>query len=767
MPISDILRRWRKSLQTKSTLAIIITAGVLMELSSAVQYWFAREGIKQEVQHRAKSELKVKNLEIEKVITAVETASNSTVWMLEQQLGRPDSLASVMRQMILHNDHIMGCGMGFMPDYYPQKGRWFEPYVDRLPDGSCVDMQIGSEAHDYLKSDWYAIPMQSGKGYWTEPYFDDAGGKTVMITYAQPVRDKQGRVVAIFGTDVSLEWLSKVLNEHHIYPSSYNLMVSRTGKLMACPVESLVMEKSIQEVTAHYADTSVKRVNSQMMEGLSGQATIIDEDGEKNYVFFAPVGRDSILSNGEQLGWSMAVVCSDREIYQGLRQISNVLLFLMLLGLVLLAFILKRVIKGFQRLQAVNAEKERVDNELTLARNIQMAMLPKAYTPHPDHGDVVVHAALTPARQVGGDFYDYFQSGDKLLFCIGDVAGKGVPAALVMAVARSMFQMLSANETMPDSIVSQMNEAMARDNDYNIFITFFVGMLDLPTGRLRYCNAGHKAPWILHAPQKADADENRENSWTVTPLAMDPNLPIGAMTGWDFSVQEYDVSTGDMIFLYTDGLNEAENANHDQFEREGIPQILQTMAERDDPKGLIDGMTDAVFRFVGDTDQSDDLTMLAIQYLHQPQDNGSCAEITLPNDINETPQLAEFLEVFCEEAGLGPSASMQVNLAMEEAVVNVMNYAYPEGEKGDVHIKAEIDGENLKFTITDSGQPFDPTAQEEIDISLPAEQRPIGGLGIHLMRHYMDQVHYKRLDGLNVLTLLKQIKTTTDKDQEK
>ena len=178
MPISDILRRWRKSLQTKSTLAIIITAGVLMELSSAVQYWFAREGIKQEVQHRAKSELKVKNLEIEKVITAVETASNSTVWMLEQQLGRPDSLASVMRQMILHNDHIMGCGMGFMPDYYPQKGRWFEPYVDRLPDGSCVDMQIGSEAHDYLKADWYTIPMQSGKGYWTEPYFDDAGGKT-------------------------------------------------------------------------------------------------------------------------------------------------------------------------------------------------------------------------------------------------------------------------------------------------------------------------------------------------------------------------------------------------------------------------------------------------------------------------------------------------------------------------------------------------------------------------------------------------------------
>ena len=467
--------------------------------------------------------------------------------------------------------------------------------------------------HDYLKADWFTVPLKAGKGYWTEPYYDDAGGKAYMISYAQPLRDAQGRIVGVFGTDVSLEWLTHVLNDHHIYPSSYNLMVSRTGQLMACPVESLVMQKTIQEVTAGMGDTAVKKLNQQMLDGLSGQATVIDEDGEKNYVFFAPIGRDSLLSDGERLGWSMAVVCSDREIYQGLRQVGNYQLLLMLAGLLLLAYILSRAAKGIQRLQTVNAEKERVVNELNLARNIQMAMLPKASSPFSGHDEIVVHAALTPAREVGGDFYDYFLSDDKLLFCIGDVAGKGVPAALVMAVARSMFQMLSARETTPDSIVSQMNEAMARDNSYNIFITLFVGVLDLPTGKLHYCNAGHKAPWILHSRDDQAAVGN-DGQWRMTPLPMNPNLPIGAMPGWTFTAQERDIPSDAIIFLYTDGLTEAENAVHGQFGEEGMMQSLKALPEESGPKALIDTMTDAVGHFVGETAQSDDLTMLAIQY---------------------------------------------------------------------------------------------------------------------------------------------------------
>ena len=592
-----------------------------MEITSAIQYYFAREGIRQEVEHRAESELRVKNLEIEKLLSTVEATANSTVWMVEQRLNMPDSLPSVMRHMIEGAPNIMGCGIGFSPNYYPTKGRWYEPYMVEKGDGSFEYHQIGSERHDYHQADWFAVPMKTNKGYWTEPYFDEAGGKTLMITYSQPIHDAQGRTVAVFGADVALDWLTKVLNEHHLYPSSYNLMVSRTGQLMACPTESLVMQKSIHEVTANMTDTSVRTVNKQILNGQSGQATITDENGEKNYVFFAPIGRDSLLNNSEQLGWSMVVVCSDQEIYKGLRRIGTAQLMLMLVGLALLGYILSRSIKGFQRLQAVNIEKEKVVRELSLARNIQMAMLPKAYTPSNGHDNIDMYASVTPARQVGGDFYGYSLNDNKLLFCIGDVAGKGIPAAMVMAMARSIFQMLSTQESAPDIIVKLMNKEMTRENEYDIFITLFVGVLDLSTGRLQYCNAGHKAPWILQPLSEETATSDSCNHRSVTLLPMKPHLPIGSMPEWEYVAEECTIRPGSILFLYTDGLTEAENAVHEEFGKERTLQVLQEQDAGGTCEQLIHNMTDAVTQFVGDTEQSDDLTMFAIRYGHTNHSN--------------------------------------------------------------------------------------------------------------------------------------------------
>ena len=163
MNIRQKLNQWRKSLSTKSTLAVIITAGVLMELTSAIQYWYAREGIRQEVEQRAESELRVKNLEIEKILSSVEATANTTVWMIEQHLSTPDELPTVMKHMIEGAPNIMGCGIGFLPNYYPSKGQWFEPYVVEREDGSLEHLQIGSERHNYHQADWYAIPMKTNK----------------------------------------------------------------------------------------------------------------------------------------------------------------------------------------------------------------------------------------------------------------------------------------------------------------------------------------------------------------------------------------------------------------------------------------------------------------------------------------------------------------------------------------------------------------------------------------------------------------------------
>ncbi len=413
------------------------------------------------------------------------------------------------------------------------------------------------------------------------------------------------------------------------------------------------------------------------------------------------------------------------------------IILLQLLGLGILAFIIQRYVRGVLRLHQVNTEKERIVGELNVARGIQEAMQPKASPAFSGHNDIDLYAWQTPAWEVGGDFCDFSIRDEKLFFCIGDVSGKGVPAALVMAVARSTFRMLIVRESAPERIVTAMNDLMAQDNDYYMFITLFVGVLDLPTGRLRYTNAGHTPVYV-----------------DGKPLPVDPNIAVGVLGDFQYSEQEAEIPSGSTIFLYTDGLTEAEDARHDQFGTQRMEAHLKAGTSQQ----LVEGMKAAVSDFVGDTEQSDDLTMLAIRYVRQLSATRLHRTLTLPCDVGEIPRLAEMVEEVCDEVSLAPAAAMQVNLALEEAVVNVMKYAYPKGLESDVTIDA--DAEWMTFVVSDSGQPFDPTIREEVDTTLPVEERPIGGLGIHLIRRLMDSINYERREGRNILTLRKRIHPT-------
>ena len=587
-------KNWIKSLQTKSSLALLVTAAVLIELTSAVQYWYAKKGIREEVEQRAKSELKVKGLEIQNILTAVEVAMKNHAWEAEQMLALPDSMYSVARRLAEQNDQIVGAGISFVPNFYPKMGRWFEPYVKAEKGKAAVMSQLGSETHDYTQMDFYTMTMKSGEPYWSEPYLDSDGAHAMVTTYAYPLRDKTGKVVAIMGADVSLDWLEKLINASHIYPSSYNMMISRTGQLMVCPVESLVMRQNIQEATAGMKDTTMQSINREMLAGRSGQTVVTDDNGEKNYVFYSPIKGAT--------GWSMAVVCSDKEIYYGLRQVGFNLLLLMLFGLALMAYIIARAIRNFKRLQAVNAEKERIGSELRIANGIQMGMLPKIFPPYPDRDDMDIYGSLVPAKEVGGDLYDFYIRDEKLFFCIGDVSGKGVPASLVMAVTRSLFRTVSAHEDNPSNIVMKLNEAMTEMNESCMFVTLFVGALDLSTGRLHYCNAGHCPPLLIG------------NELTLLPV--DTNIPVGFLAEWQYTSQQITLPPQTSIFLYTDGLTEARNAEKEMFGKQRMNDVIRKAIEegKTAPEQTIRMMAEAKNRFVNGNEQSDDLTMLAIRY---------------------------------------------------------------------------------------------------------------------------------------------------------
>jgi sigma-B regulation protein RsbU (phosphoserine phosphatase) len=400
---------------------------------------------------------------------------------------------------------------------------------------------------------------------------------------------------------------------------------------------------------------------------------------------------------------------------------------------------------AYDQLEETTAQKAAIESDLRIASGIQMGMLPEKFPTRADRDDVLLYASLTPAKEVGGDLFDFYFRDEKLFFCIGDVSGKGVSASLFMAVTRSTFRTVSAHESMPDRIVTIMNKTIADMNKNHMFVTLFVGVLDLPTGRLRYCNAGHDAPLLIGAG--------------IGELPCDSNIPVGFMPKWKYSLQEAQIFTGTTIFLFTDGLTEAMDANNAQFQMERINDVASCALanQQQEPRQLIEQMIEAVHQFVGDAEQSDDLTMMGIQYIMQQSDVKMQKSIVLPNDTQEVPRLNAFVEEVCQTVGFDDIVTMKVNVAVEEAVVNVMKYAYPAGHRGDVTIEAASNDTRLKFTIIDSGKPFDPTVQAEIDTTLPAKERKMGGLGIHIMRQNMDSMNYERMDNLNVLTLRKKL----------
>ena len=438
------------------------------------------------------------------------------------------------------------------------------------------------------------------------------------------------------------------------------------------------------------------------------------------------------------------------------RQIGG-LIALGIFALAFLAYILyrhrihKRHVKAhddlktaYDKLETDTTGKERAGSELRIATNIQQMFVPKQF---PLLDNIGLFASLTPSKEVGGNFFDYLIRDNMLFFCIGDVAEKGVPAAITLATVKSEFHAAAAHESLPQHIVSTINQIVTEGSDTPIAVTLFVGALDLLTGRMIYTNAGHTAPVLVGSG--------------IGLLPIDQNTPVGQQANSTFTSQSTLIDPGTVIFLYTNGVTEAENNEHDTFGKDRMMgEALQVLHGKDSsPKAIIDSMNASILRFTDGAEQNDDMAMMAIRYT--PKSNGATYQrsISLSNDVeNEVPRLTRFTENVCEALHLNDKISAGIKLALEEAVVNVMNYAYSKDTKGDVHIEACADQSTLRFVIRDHGQPFDPTSVPEADTSQPAEERPIGGLGVHIIRQYMDTVHYERTDGENVFTIAKQFK---------
>lgn len=614
--------------------------------------------------------LDINNERINTVLTTIETGAANNHVDIEENIHNEEGLKEAMRWLLQLNPHAIGVGVAFIDNYFPEKGRWHELYASRDSTGINIE-QIGSEHHDYLHAEWFTTCLKKKKGCWSDAYYDDAGAHDILCTYALPIHDAKGRIVGVMGTDVSTNWLQDQLkemdeknyeNSFWKYKStddrkedknerewlySYSFIVQRDGTYLVHPQEERIMKENLFKEVMDTKDSIDNKLIDKIKKGErgyidNGDIIEITIDEQSSYVFYAPI---------EHTGWSTVIVVPAMAINLLGYIFGGLVVAVMTIGIIIVLtssyvivrhttkplkrlaafagevaqghfdtplptikkhdeiWLLRMSFEGMQkslaeyieRLKKTTALKASIDSELRIAHSIQMAMLPKDFPPYPERHDIDIYGELSPAKAVGGDLFDFYLHDEQLFFCVGDVSGKGVPASMVMAVICSMFRYISGHTSSPDQIVSDLNNAISEKNEASMFVTLFVGVLDLKSGLMRYSNAGHDAPMLIGR--------------NVGLLPCDPNLPVGVMPGWKFTLQEAVIDRNTTIFLYTDGLNEAEDNLHAQFGKERVQAVAETLLaqKRHQPKTLIASMSDAVQEFVGDAEQSDDLTMLAIQ----------------------------------------------------------------------------------------------------------------------------------------------------------
>ena len=702
----------KDSLSARLTYRIMAVVLVMMAIIAGVVYFTIRRYMLAEAEERYLGFLLENHQEIRRKLSDVHVAAENNVHDIERDIDDPDKMFDHMQRIIRQNRSIVCCALLFKQDHYPSKGRVFVPCARKDAADSIIVSRIDSTYNSYFYREWFQNQLKADRSTWTDPYFESqffAGDQEprLLTTYVVPIHDHDGRPVALLSVDLSLEWLrnelmediSEINNQYEkgLQHQSYFFIVNREGTYIIHPKKELMLtpcDRNIGKTMLAHRGTCVMEI-----------------DGVKSRLYYRSL---------KYVNWTMVIVAPLDVIMANAKVLNIIILAVMIIGLLAIYLFCRRQIKEIA--DPFAAQKAAVDRELTIAHDIQMGLLPQSF---PEHADIDLYAAQTPARDVGGDLYDYFVHKGRLVFCIGDVSGKGVPAALLMAVMRAMFRSEARRACSAAEIVGTMNRNLSEEYAGDDFVTMFVGILDLASGHLDYCNAGHEAPLL-----------------SGQPLPVLPNLPVGALADWTYEGQQEQLQSGDMLFLSTDGLSEAKNAADEQFGRKHVLQLAndhRSLAA----KPLIELMMSEVSSHTGDALQSDDITMLAVRWLG----NG----LTLKPSMDDIGRLAPFITSAANRAGIEGKEAKRLRLAAEETVANIINY----GQATAIKLQATVADNQLELTIDDDGLPFDPTQDSPTDLSVPPDQRPPGGLGIMLLHQMTDGLDYQRIDGHNVLKIKK------------
>ena len=717
---------------------------VMMAVITGFVYFTVRTYMLTEAQERYEGALLRDHEEFRRRLSDVMVATKNNLHNIEQDINDPEKIIAHLERILQVNPTILSSGVVYEPNYFPGKPRCLELYATWDSAGVMHLGKIENENNIYENRSWFRRGMSQDSANWSEVYFEnelipDVSGRRQVTTYYIPVHDAQGRRVAVFGSDLPLEFLRKemmndlqALNEEHEQGNkhhSFNFVINHKGTYIIHPDRKRIQNDNFFQESRLTSNTIDDDIVASMRNGEKGSA-MVEIDGVPSWIYY---------SNVKHMDWIIGIVVPKETIVRNGRTLNSIILAMILLALLAIYYFCRRTIKDTT--SPVTAHQAVIDRELKIAHNIQMAMLPHmppkslSGTSEANASAVDLFASLTPAREVGGDLYDFLLHDNRLLFCIGDVSGKGIPAALVMAVTRSLFHSIATAEADPERIVWRINRAICEGNEACMFVTMFVGVLDLTTGLLSYCNAGHEPPLL-----------------TGELLPVKRNLPVGAMDDWIFESQQVQLQTGDLLFLFTDGLSEAKNHDGELLGRRHVVQMARQHTSLT-AQQLVELMEDEIHRHAADAEQSDDITLLAIKWTPS-QFSILNSQLSMKAALDDMALLQPYIENVARETGIDNKEAKRLRLAVEEAVINTINY----GHATTINLQASVADQQLTLTIDDDGQPFDPTQGSATDLSLPPDQRPPGGMGIIFLQTMTDGLSYRRTDDHNVLTLIKKLK---------
>lgn len=638
--------RFTRSLTFKMTLLVLGGTVLVFLIILGDTYLSSREIILTQAEANARNLADSMARRIEQEFRAIAKVPENFASFLETDDWDQAGLLRLLAELVKRNPEVYGSVAAFEPYALNKDLEYFAPYFYRRPSGLGFK-QLGNETYNYFQWEWYQMPRELRTPVWTEPYVDEGGGGIIMCTYAVPFMERrtayeQTKLKGVITADISLDWLNDVMGSIRTLQSGYGFLISRNGTFITHPQRELVMKESIFSVAEEQGEPQLRELGRRMIRSDAG-FVVLDSALTDGPAFLA-------FTRIPSTGWSLGVVFSRDELLAELNDLNQRAGFLAWVGLLLLflvVLLIARSITGplrkmaqatakvaggdldidlsdiksgseigqlaesfthmsrdlkkyIQDLTETTAVKERIESELNIAAQIQKSILPSTFPPFPEHQEFALHALMEPAREVGGDFYDFFLlDDDRLALIIADVSGKGVPAALFMMVGRTLLKSIARQGKSPAAVLAEANNLLCQGNDAAMFVTVFLAYYDIRTGNLTYANAGHHPALVT----------DRHGAWRE--FGRMGGVALGYMPDLSYKEGADRLQPGETLILFTDGVTEALSPGGLMFGADGLRRFMDEEHDRKLSE-ICERLRRTLAEFQQDQ-QFDDITMMLLR----------------------------------------------------------------------------------------------------------------------------------------------------------